>query len=96
MTRIQFWNTLCKRILRVSALSILLSRVDCSRFFATNMFILTGIYDTVISTLEDPRVWDTREGKRSAFRAVYDIPVGDAREYARGRTGDPRNTGHDH
>ncbi len=28
MTRIQFWNTLYKRILRVSTLSILLSRID--------------------------------------------------------------------
>ncbi len=30
MTRIQFWNTLHKRIHRVSTLSILLSRVDCT------------------------------------------------------------------
>ncbi len=30
MTRIQFWNTLYKRILRVSTLSILLSRLDCT------------------------------------------------------------------
>ncbi len=34
-----------------------------------NIFIPTGIYDKVNSTLEDPRAWDTRGVKLSALRA---------------------------
>ncbi len=34
-----------------------------------NIFIPTGIYDKVNSTLEDPQVWDTRGEKLSSLRA---------------------------
>ncbi len=61
-----------------------------------NIFIPTGIYEKVISTLEYPRVWDTRGVKISALRAgIWHTRERHPRVYP-WRTNDPPNTGSYH
>ncbi len=56
MTRIQFWNTLRKRIHRVSTLNILLSRVDCISSVASATEMNLGASDARHS----PQFWMAR------------------------------------
>ncbi len=57
------------------------------------MFYTQGIYDKVISTLEDPRLWDTRGVKISALRAgIWHTRERHPRVYP-WHTGNPPNTG---
>ncbi len=51
---------------------------------ARNFLIPTGIYDKVISILENPRVSDTRGQKLSRSARVFVIPVENTRGYTRG------------
>ncbi len=58
--------------------------LECLPYVSTGIkskkyFIPTGIYEKVISTLEDPRVWNTHREKFPRSARANAIPVRDSR-----------------